>query len=58
MKIDDLISLLADVRASLEIMSSQLDLSDVEEQWDFILNGIDLVGIELTHNIAKKIKEK
>ena len=57
MTIDEIIKLLADCRADLEIISEKLDLTQVKEYWDYIMNGIEIVGCELTQNIAKKLKE-
>ena len=58
MTIDEIIKMLADARADLEILKEQLDLTGLEEYYDDILNQVDIVGCELTQNIAKKLKEK
>ncbi len=58
MSIDEIIKLLADVRADLEIISGQFEFDEgLEKYWDYIMAGIDIIGCELTQNIGKKLRK-
>ena len=58
MSIDEIISLLIEVRVDLTILKKTVDSKDIKEQLKWAINGIDIVGCELAQNIAKKLKEK
>jgi len=58
MNIDEIISLLLEVRVDLTILKKSVTSKEIKEEIKWALNRIDLVGCELTQNIAKKLKEK
>jgi len=58
MTIDELISLLLEVRVDLTVLKKSVTSKEIKEQLKWAINGIDIVGCELTQNIAKKLKEK
>ena len=47
-----------EVRVDLDILKQSVDSEDIKEQLKRAINGIDIVGCELSQNIAKKLKEK
>ena len=47
-----------EVRVDLDILKQSVDSEDIKEQLKWAINGIDIVGCELSQNIAKKLKEK
>ena len=42
----------------LTILCKSINSDDIKEQLKWAINGIDIVGCELTQNIAKILKEK
>lgn len=58
MSIDELISLLLEVRVDLTVLKKSVTSKEIKEQLKWAINGIDIVGCELTQNIAKKLKKK
>ena len=58
MSIDEIIKLLVEVRVDLTALMEQVKEKEVKEELYWAINGIDIVGCELTQNIAKKLKEK
>ena len=58
MNIDEIISLLLEVRVDLTILKKSVTSKEIKEEIKWALNRIDLIGCELTQNIAKKLKEK
>lgn len=58
MSIDEIISLLVEVRVDLTSLKKSVNSKEIKEQLKWAINGIDIVGCELTQNIAKKLKEK
>ncbi len=57
MSIDEVIDLLIEVRIDLKILKKSINSIDIKEQLKWAINRIDLVGCELSQNIAKKLKE-
>jgi len=49
---------LIEVRVDLTIICKSVNSEDIKEQLKWAINGIDIVGCELTQNVAKKLKEK
>ncbi|MFX1570120.1 MAG: hypothetical protein ACFFCV_17320 [Promethearchaeota archaeon] len=58
MSIEEIIKLLADIRVDLNELKKSVTSKEIKEQLKWALNGIDIIGCELTQNIAKKLKEK
>ena len=58
MSIDEGIDLLIEVRVDLKILKKYIDSIDIKEYLKHAIQGIDIVGCELSQNIAKKLKEK
>ena len=58
MSIDEIIKLLLEVRVDLTILKKSITSPEIKEQLKWAINGIDIVGCELSQNIAKKLKEK
>jgi len=58
MSIDEIVKLLIEVRADLTVLKKSVNLEETKEQLKWIINRIDVVGCELTQNIAKKLQEK
>ena len=58
MSIDEIISLLLEVRVDLTVLKKSVASKEIKEQLKWAINGIDIIGCELTQNIAKKLKEK
>jgi len=58
MTIDEIISLLLEVRVDLTVLKKLVTSKELKERIKRIINGIDIVGYELTQNIYKKLKEK
>lgn len=58
MSIDEIIELLTEVRVDLTILNQRANSKEIKEKLKWIINGIDIVGCELTQNIAKILKEK
>ena len=58
MSIDEIIKLLLDVRVGLTILKDSIDFEIIKEELKKAIDGIDIVGCELTQNIARKLKEK
>ena len=58
MSIDELISLLLEVRDDLTVLKKSVTSKEIKEQLKWVINGIDIVGCELTQDIVKKLKEK
>ena len=56
--IDEVISLLADVRTDLHLLKKTIESKDMKLYLKHAIQGIDIVGCELTQNIAKLLKEK
>ena len=42
----------------LTVLMEQVKEKEVKEELYWAINGIDIIGYELTQNIAKKLKEK
>jgi len=57
MTIDELISYLARVRTDLWILKKTITSEDIKYQLKTAIIDIDIIGCELTQNIAKKLKE-
>jgi hypothetical protein len=58
MSIDEIIDLLKECRVDLTILKKSVESKEIKDKLKWIINGIDIVGCELTQNIAKKLKEK
>ena len=58
MSIDEIINLLVEVRVDLTVLKKSVTSQEIKDQLKWVINGIDIVGCELTQNIAKKLKEK
>ena len=58
MTIQEIIDLLAEVRTELWILKKTVASDEIKKQLKYSLAGIDVVGCELTQNIAKKLQEK
>ena len=58
MSIEEIIKLLIEVREDLAILMEKIKQKEVKEELYWNINGIDIVGCELTQNIAKKQKKK
>ena len=58
MTIDEVLSLLAEVRTELHVLKKTIESKDIREYLKHSIQGIDIVGCELTQNIAKLLKEK
>ena len=58
MSIDEIIKLLLDVRVGLTILMDSIDFEIIKEELKKAIDGIDIIGCELTQNISKKLKEK
>ncbi|MFX1297339.1 MAG: hypothetical protein ACFFD2_21100 [Promethearchaeota archaeon] len=58
MTIDEIIKLLVEVRVDLTILKKSVTSKEIKEQLKWAINGIDIVGCELTQNITKKLQEK
>ncbi|MFX1499883.1 MAG: hypothetical protein ACFFDH_02840 [Promethearchaeota archaeon] len=58
MTINEIINLLVEVRVDLTILKKSVTSKEIKEQLKWAINGIDIVGCELSQNIAKKLKEK
>jgi hypothetical protein len=46
------------VRVDLAVLKKSVTSEEIKEQLKWVINGIDIVGCELSQNIAKKLKEK
>ncbi|MFX0032254.1 MAG: hypothetical protein ACFE9P_06265 [Candidatus Hermodarchaeota archaeon] len=57
MSIEEIINLLLEVRVDLTILKKSITSNEVKEQLKWAINGIDIVGCELTQNISNKLKE-
>lgn len=57
MTIGELISYLARVRTDLWILKKTITSKDIKYQLKTAIIDIDIIGCELTQNIAKKLKE-
>ena len=58
MSIEEIIKLLIEVRVDLTALMEQVKDKEVKEELYWAINGIDIVGCELTQNITKKLNEK
>jgi hypothetical protein len=58
MSIDEIIDLLVEVRVDLTALKESITSTEIKEQLKWAINGIDIVGCELSQNIAKILKEK
>ena len=58
MNIDEIIELLIEVRVDLTVLKISVTSKEIKEQLKWAINGIDIVGCELSQNIAKILKEK
>jgi hypothetical protein len=58
MTIDEIIQLLIEVRIDLSALEAYVRDKDIKEQLKWAINGIDIVGCELSQNISKQLKEK
>ncbi|MHA1457691.1 MAG: hypothetical protein ACTSR5_17255 [Promethearchaeota archaeon] len=58
MNIDEIIKLLVEVRVDLTSLMGYVSDKEVKKELKWAINGIDIIGCELTQNIAKKLKEK
>jgi hypothetical protein len=58
MTIDEIISLLAEVRTDLNLLKKTIEEKGTKLYLKHAIQGIDIVGCELTQNIAKLLKEK
>jgi len=58
MNIDEIIELLTEVRVDLTVLKESVDSEEIKEELKWAINGIDIVGCELSQNIAKILKEK
>jgi hypothetical protein len=58
LSIDEIISILAEVRVELDELRKIVPIQEVKEFLEENINKIDVIGCELTQNIAKKLKEK
>ncbi len=57
MKIDEIILYLAHVRTDLWILKKTITSKEIKNQMKLSIIDIDIIGCELTQNIAKKLKE-
>ena len=58
MTIDEIIQLLIEIRVDLTALKAYVRDKEIKEQLKWAINGIDIVGCELSHNISKLLKEK
>ena len=58
MNIEEIITLLVEVRVDLTVLKKSVTSKEIKEQLKWVLNRIDIVGCELAQNITKKLKEK
>ncbi len=58
MTMDEIINLLVEVRVDLTVLKKSVTSKEIKEQLKWAINGIDIVGCELSQNIAKILKEK
>ena len=58
MTIKEIIDLLIEVRIDLKMLRRYIDSEDIKVYLKHAIQGIDIVGCELSQNIAKKLKEK
>ena len=54
MSIEEIIKLLVEVRVDLTFLMESVKDKEIKEELYWAINGIDIVGCELTQNIAKK----
>ena len=54
----ELIALLIEVRVDLTMLCKSVNSDDIKEELKWAINGIDIVGCELSQNISKQLKEK
>lgn len=57
MSIQEIIDLLAEVRTDLKMLKNSIELEDIKEYLKNCIISIDIIGCELTQNIAKKLSE-
>ena len=58
MSIDEIIKLLIEVRVDLTELKKSVSSEEIKEQLKWAIDRIDIVGCELTQNIAKRLQEK
>ena len=58
MSMDEIIELLVEVKVDLTVLKKSVNSKEIKEQLKWVINGIDIVGCELSQNISKKLKEK
>ena len=58
LSIDEIISILAEVRVDLDELRKMIPIKEVKEFLEDNVNKIDIIGCELTQNIVKKLEEK
>ncbi len=46
------------MRVDLTVLKKSVTSKVIKEQLKWAINGIDIVGCELSQNISKKLKEK
>ena len=57
MTIDEIINLLLEVRVDLTVLKKSVTSNEIKKQLKWAINGIDIIGCELTQNIAKILKK-
>jgi len=58
MTIDEVIELLLEVRVNLTVLKTSVSSEEIKKQLKYAITDIDIVGCELSQNIAKILKEK
>ncbi|MCK4381472.1 MAG: hypothetical protein KAW51_10070 [Candidatus Lokiarchaeota archaeon] len=58
MTIDEIVNLLVEMRDNLPVLKKSVTSKEIKEQLKWVINGIDIIGCELSQNITKILKEK
>ena len=56
MSLDEIIDLLIEVRIDLKMLRRHIDDKDIKEYLKHAIQGINIVGCELSQNIRKKLE--
>ena len=58
MTIDEIVNLLVEMRDNLPVLKKSVTSKEIKEQLKWVINGIDIIGCELSQNITKILKKK
>jgi len=58
LSIDEIISILAEVRVNLDELRKMMPIQEVKDSLEDKVYKIDIIGSELCRNIAKKLEQK